>query len=157
MFMLLSVDWQIHLNRIVLHLICCLERLLTQTVKISAFTSNIKLILTQYNSFRVIKSMVDRSFDLLVGLERTGALRLLVALLDGDMFISELIRRHDNRGIASQPALEKTRTSLVKMGLIEEREVFNELTRKTRLYLGLTEKGREVAERIQKVALILSK
>ena len=93
----------------------------------------------------------------MVGLERTGALRLLVRLLDGDMFISELIRRHDNQGIASQPALEKTRTSLVKMGLIEEREVFNELTRKTRLYLSLTQKGTEVAERILKVALILSK
>jgi DNA-binding HxlR family transcriptional regulator len=101
--------------------------------------------------------MSSSEFHILVGLERTGALRLLVTLLDGDMFISELIRRHDNQGIASQPALEKTRTSLVKMGLIEEREQFNELTRKTRLYLGLTEKGRDVAERIQKVALILSK
>jgi DNA-binding MarR family transcriptional regulator len=101
--------------------------------------------------------MAKSYFGHLVGLERTGALRLLVKLMDGDMFISELIRRHDNQGIASQPALEKTRTSLVKMGLIEEREVFNELTRKTRLYLGLTDKGREVAEGIQRVALILSK
>jgi DNA-binding HxlR family transcriptional regulator len=126
-------------------------------MKKSAFASNIKLILTQYDSFKVIVSMIDRSLDLLVGLERTGALRLLVSLLDGDMFISELIRRHDNQGIASQPALEKTRTALVEMGLIEEREVFNEVTRKTRLYLGLTEKGKEVSEGIQKVALILSK
>jgi DNA-binding HxlR family transcriptional regulator len=126
-------------------------------MKKSDLISNIKIILTQYNSFRVIVSMVDRSFDLLVGLERTGALRLLVTLLDGDMFISELIRRHDNQGIASQPALEKTRTSLAKIGLIVEREVFNELTRKTRLYLSLTEKGREVAERIQEVALLISK
>ena len=101
--------------------------------------------------------MEDRSSDLLVGLERTGALRLLVTLLEGEMFISELIRRHDNQGIASQPALEKTRTSLVKIGLIEEREKFNDLTKKTRLYLYLTDRGREVAERIQKVAEILSK
>ena len=100
--------------------------------------------------------MTGTAFHILVGLERTGALRLLVILLDGDMFISELIRRHDNQGIASQPALEKTRTSLVKIGLIEEREVFNELTRKTRLYLSLTEKGREVAERVQKIASLLS-
>jgi len=94
--------------------------------------------------------------EFLVGLERTGALRLLVSLLDGDRFISELIRRHDNQGISSQPALEKTRTSLVRMKLIEEREQFNELTRKTRLYLGLTERGREVAEGILRIARILS-
>ncbi|TFG31311.1 hypothetical protein EU527_12770 [Candidatus Thorarchaeota archaeon] len=92
-----------------------------------------------------------------MGLERTGALRLLVSLLEEDKFITELIRRYDNQGIASQPALEKTRTELVKMNLIEEREVFNELTRKTRLYLGLTPKGREVAEGILEVVRILSK
>lgn len=94
--------------------------------------------------------------EFLVGLERTGALRLLVSLLDEDRFISELIRRHDNQGIASQPALEKTRTSLVRMKLIEEREHFNELTRKTRLYLGLTDRGREVAKGIVRIARILS-
>ena len=99
---------------------------------------------------------MESQLDYLVGLERTGALRLLVSLLDGDRFISELIRRHDNQGIASQPALEKTRTSLVKIGLIEEREIFNELTRKTRLYLCLTDKGREIATRVQKIAEILS-
>ncbi len=98
----------------------------------------------------------DSALGILVGLERTGALRLLVSLLDGDKFISELIRRHDNQGISSQPALEKTRTSLVEMKLIEEREQFNELTRKTRLYLGLTDRGREVAEGISKIAKILS-
>ncbi len=115
------------------------------------------LILSNYGIVIIVKSdMAHSNLDLLAGLERTGALRLLVSLLDGDKFISELIRRYDNQGIASQPALEKTRTSLVEMGLVEEREQFNELTKKTRLYLGLTDRGREVAEGIYKIARILS-
>ena len=43
-----------------------------------------------------------------------------------------------------------------QLAKIEEREQFNELTRKTRLYLGLTERGREVAEGILRIAKILS-
>ncbi len=117
---------------------------------------SIKLILYQYNIFLMNSDNPIPELEFLVALERTGALRLLVSLLQGDRFISELIRRHDNQGIASQPALEKTRTELVKIRLIEEHEVFNELTRKTRLYVGLTHKGREVAEGILKVAGILS-
>jgi len=100
--------------------------------------------------------MNNRGFEQLALLERTGALRLLVSLLDGDLYISQLIRRGSNFGIASQPAIEKTRTALTSLKLIEEYEKFMELTRKTRLYLRLTEKGREVAEAIKRAALLLS-
>jgi hypothetical protein len=89
-------------------------------------------------------------------LERTGALRLLVILREGPMFISELIRRHDNQGIASQPALEKTRTALVELGLIEEYEQMMELTKKTRLYLKLTERGRLIADVVNKACELLA-
>lgn len=89
-------------------------------------------------------------------LERTGALRLLILLLDGDLYISQLIKRGSDFGVASQPAIEKTRKALTNLELIEEYEKFIELTRKTRLYLRLTEKGREVAETIKRVALLLS-
>ncbi|MHA2003999.1 MAG: hypothetical protein ACW960_07825 [Candidatus Thorarchaeota archaeon] len=88
-------------------------------------------------------------------LERTGALRLLVALLDGPLFISQLIKRHGTHGIASQPAIEKTRTALVELSLIEEYEKYIELTKKTRLYLRLTSKGREVAEGVKTIAGLL--
>jgi hypothetical protein len=100
-------------------------------------------------------NMNDDGFERLALLERTGALRLLVSLLDGDLFISQIIRRHDNRGIASQPAIEKTRTALVELGLIEEYEKLNELTQKTRLYLRLTEKGRGVAECSKEIVSLL--
>jgi DNA-binding HxlR family transcriptional regulator len=89
-------------------------------------------------------------------LERTGALRLLVILRDGPMFISELIRRHDNQGIASQPALEKTRAALTELELIEEYEQVMELTKKTRLYLRLTEKGKSVADVINRACELLA-
>jgi DNA-binding PadR family transcriptional regulator len=100
--------------------------------------------------------VVKAGFSQLEGLERTGALRLLVCLLDGDKYISQLIRRHETKGISSQPALEKTRTSLDRLGLIEEREEFNELTKKTRLYLQLTPKGRKVANHTKEIVQVLS-
>ncbi|MBY8997835.1 MAG: hypothetical protein KGD60_08880 [Candidatus Thorarchaeota archaeon] len=100
--------------------------------------------------------MIDTGFAQLARLERTGALRLLVALLDGPLFISQLIKRHDNLGIASQPAIEKTRTVLVELGLSEEYEKYMELTQKTRLYLRLTKKGRVVAKSLRRVAQSLA-
>jgi hypothetical protein len=100
--------------------------------------------------------MTHTGFEQLAQLERTGALRLLVALLDGPLFISQLIKRHDNLGIASQPAIEKTRTALVKLGLCEEYEKYIELTQKTRLYLRLTNKGTTVAENLMRVAQSLA-
>jgi hypothetical protein len=67
-------------------------------------------------------------FEQLARLERTGALRLLVSLLDGPLFISQLIKRHGNLGIASQPAIEKTWTVLVELAQSEEYEKYMELT-----------------------------
>ena len=93
----------------------------------------------------------------LARLERTGALRLMVLLLEEDLYISQLIRRGEDIGIASQPAIEKTRTALVALRLIEEYERYMELTKKTRLYLRLTPRGREVAEKIGEVLRLLSK
>jgi hypothetical protein len=100
--------------------------------------------------------MNEVGFSRLARLERTGALRVLVSLLDENLFISQLIKRYDNQGIASQPAIEKTRTALVELELIEEYEKFNELTQKTRLYLRLTDKGRKIAEHIADIADSLS-
>ena len=99
--------------------------------------------------------MEYNGFNRLALLERTGALRLLIALLNGPLFISQLIKRHGSLGIASQPAIEKTRTALVELGLIEEYEKYIELTKKTRLYLRLTNKGKEVAEGLKFIADIL--
>jgi hypothetical protein len=101
--------------------------------------------------------MDEVGFSRLARLERTGALRVLVSLLAEDLFISQLIKRYDNKGIASQPAIEKTRTALVELELIEEYEKFNELTQKTRLYLRLTGRGRRVAESVEKIADSLSR
>lgn len=81
---------------------------------------------------------------------------MLVSLLNRPMFISQLIRRYDNPGISSQPALEKTRIVLTNLNLVEEYEKYIELTGKTRLYLRLTDKGREVAEKLRKIATTLS-
>ena len=100
--------------------------------------------------------MSDAGFDQLARLERTGALRLLVFLLNGDLYISQLIKRHGNLGIASQPAIEKTRTALTDLKLVEEYEQYIELTKKTRLYLRLTAKGNEVAKGLKGIALVLS-
>ncbi len=99
--------------------------------------------------------MESVGFTKLALLERTGALRLLVTLLDGPRFISQVIKRHDNLGIASQPAIEKTRTALVELGLIEEYEEYIDLTKKTRLYLRLTSKGEEVTKGVMAIAKIL--
>lgn len=89
-------------------------------------------------------------------LERTGALRLLLTFLEKDYHVSDLIRRTtDGTGVASQPALEKTRTALTKLGLTEEYEKLYELSGKTRLYLRLTAKGRRVAEYVKTIADIL--
>ena len=95
-------------------------------------------------------------YNRLALLERTGALRLLVSLLDGDLYITQLIKRGEGFGIASQPAIEKTRTALAKLDLIEEYEVFVDLIKKTRLYVKLTNKGEKVARNIKKVVLFLS-
>lgn len=90
-------------------------------------------------------------------LERTGALKLLQVLLTADYHVSDLIRRTtDGSGVASQPALEKTRRVLGNLGLIEEYEKFVELTRKTRHYLRLTPKGRRIAQHVKAIAEILA-
>jgi hypothetical protein len=112
------------------------------------------LILTQYKIQQVFE-VNDLGYDRLALLERTGALRLLVSLLDGDLYITQLIKRGED-GIASQPAIEKTRTALAKLDLIEEYEVFVDLIKKTRLYVKLTNKGEKVARNIKKVVLLLS-
>jgi hypothetical protein len=76
--------------------------------------------------------------------------------MEDDLYITQLISRDQSTGIASQPAVEKTRTALVKLDLIEEYEQLMELTKKTRLYLRLTSKGRKVAKMIKGVTQILS-
>jgi DNA-binding PadR family transcriptional regulator len=93
----------------------------------------------------------------LAKLERTAALRLLVVLMDGPMYVTELAKRTaKDRGIAAQQAMEKTRRVLLEMGLIRQFEKPVPLTGAIRLYLELTPEGLRVAEHLKAITEILA-
>ena len=80
---------------------------------------------------------------------------LLVRLLDGPQYMSQLYTKYGyDRGIASQSAIEAARNTLKRLGLVED--YIGEETPRPRLYLRLTEKGRQVAEHLKVIQDLLS-
>jgi len=92
--------------------------------------------------------------DPLEWLQQAATTRVLIRLLDGPRYISELIRgvRYPE-GIASQQSIAAARILLKLMGLIEEYD--GEETPRPRLYLRLTEKGRKVAELLRSIEEVI--
>ena len=89
---------------------------------------------------------------MLESLEQTGAIKMLVTLLEKDRFITELIKSTFNpEGVASQQAMNKARQVLLRLQLIEE---YGKEER-PRLYLRLTDKGRTVAEHLKAIQDLL--
>jgi len=86
-------------------------------------------------------------------LEQTGALRVLMLLLEKPRFITELKSSSVNpRGIVSLNALTTIRANLKKLDLIRE-EIEEGPRPKT--FLVITEKGRRVAEKVREILTIL--
>ena len=80
---------------------------------------------------------------------------LLVRLLEGDQYMSQLYTKYGyDRGIASQSAIEAARNTLKRLGLLDDLTGLE--TPRPRLYLRLTEKGKQVAEHLKAIQGLLT-
>ena len=86
-------------------------------------------------------------------LEQTGALRVLLRIIDKPRYVTELVRSGINPdGIASLDALKTVRKNLQSLGLIVEEL---EEGPRPKTFLVITEKGRRVAEKVNESLAIL--
>lgn len=80
---------------------------------------------------------------------------LLVRLLEGAQYMSQLYTKYGyDRGVATQSSIEKARNALKRLGLVED--FVGEETPRPRLYLKLTEKGKQVAQHLKAIQDLLS-
>jgi DNA-binding PadR family transcriptional regulator len=86
-------------------------------------------------------------------IEQTGTIGTLLALLERNRYITELIRSTINpSGVASEASLKKVRYNLQELGLVTE-EIEEGPRPKT--YLVITEKGKRVAQKLSEILQIL--
>ena len=79
---------------------------------------------------------------------------MLVKLLEEDRYVSWFYRHteHNPEGLGSSRTVIQVRNLLLEMGLIEERP--NVI--RPRIYLHLTEKGKQIAEHLKAIQDLLS-
>ncbi len=86
-------------------------------------------------------------------LEYPGAMQLLLALVERQRYVTEVLRKRSNpNGFISQTSLDKCRVHLEELGLIKEEM---EESARPRTYLVITDKGRRVAQKIREIQEIL--
>lgn len=86
-------------------------------------------------------------------LTATGAAHILIELSKSDRYVSWFYKsEHNPYGVGSSRTVIKTRDILKHVGLIEEYK--GEI--RMRLYLRLTEKGRQVAEHLKAIQDLLT-
>lgn len=84
--------------------------------------------------------------------ETTGILQMILLLLEQPRFITELIRSTFNpEGVGAQTAMNNSRMTLKRFGLVEE---YTD-GKRPRLYLRLTGKGIDVAHHLKAIEEIL--
>jgi len=88
-------------------------------------------------------------------LETSATAKLLLSLLEGPKYISQLIKTSVNlKGIASQDGIRNARNTLLSVGLIEK--YYGEETPRPRLYLQLTGVGIDVAHHLKAIQDIIT-
>ena len=88
-------------------------------------------------------------------LTQTAAARILVRLLDGRKYGSELLKGPKSNGVAWPDAFRNARKLLRDMGLVEQEEEPHSKTPRAKKYLELTDKGRKVAEHLEAIQDLL--
>ena len=88
-------------------------------------------------------------------LEYPGAMQLLLALVERQRYVTEILRKRSiPGGFISQTSLDKCRLHLEELGLMKEEM---EEGPRPRTYLIISDKGRRVAQKIREIQEILEK